>query len=192
MGKHKKIVQWIVGLGVVLAAAVILLRWGHTRMLKAVYPRGYSELVSSAAAEFGLEEELVYAVIRQESGFNPDVVSSAGAVGLMQLTPATFEWLQKQESGSITLSSDALTTPEVNIRYGCRFLALLLKKYGVTRTALCAYNAGMGRVDSWLEDSSVSSDGVNLSSIPYEETRNYADRVENAYRMYCELYGDTA
>lgn len=173
----------------VLAGAVLLLRWGRERMLKSVYPRLYGEIVAAEAAENGLDENLVFAVIRQESSFQPDAVSSAGAVGLMQLMPDTFEWLQKQDGGSVSLSAETLSQPEINVRYGCRLLALLLQHYGTVRTALCAYNAGMSRVDSWLSDEALSSDGQTLSSIPYEETRNYADRVENAYRMYRELYG---
>ncbi len=176
------------GIAVLIVAAVFLLRWGHERLLKSMYPRTYAEIVSEQARENGLDPNLVYAVIRQESGFHADVESGAGAIGLMQLTPDTFEWLQRKEGAQTALSPDALTQPDVNVRYGCRFLALLLKKYGVRRTALCAYNAGMGRVDSWLGDASVSKDGRNLDAIPYAETRNYVERVEESYRQYQDLY----
>jgi soluble lytic murein transglycosylase len=191
MKKHKKAVLISALLVILVIAVIFLLRWEHERILKAMYPRSFSEIVTAEAAENGLNPNLVYAVIRQESSFNAEAKSKAGAIGLMQLTPATFEWLQKKESGSAALSSDELTKPSVNIRYGCRFLALLLKRYGITRTALCAYNAGMGKVDSWLKDSSLSRDGKNLSSIPYAETRNYAQKVEDNLRQYTEIYGET-
>lgn len=189
--KHKRALLLILLLAALAIASVFFLRWGHERLLKTLYPRSFSELVASEAKENNLDPNFVYAVIRQESGFNPAAKSKAGAVGLMQLTPATFEWLQKKETGRAALSAEALTTPSVNIRYGCRFLALLIRRYGVTKTALCAYNAGIGNVDSWLKDSALSRDGKNLSSIPYPETRNYTQKVEDNARRYAEIYGKT-
>lgn len=175
-------------IAVLLVGAVFLLRWGHERLLKSMYPRSYASIVAARAKENGLDPNLVYAVIRQESGFQAGAQSGAGAVGLMQLTPDTFEWLQRKEGAQDPLSSDALTQPDVNVRYGCRFLALLLNRYGVRRTALCAYNAGIGRVDSWLGDASLSKDGRNLDAIPYAETQNYVEKVEENYRQYRDLY----
>jgi soluble lytic murein transglycosylase len=188
MKKHKKLLIACVVLAVLVIAAVFLLRWCHTRLLQKMYPREYAAIVISEAKENGLDPNLVYAVIRQESRFNADAKSGAGAIGLMQLTPDTFEWLQKKESDGTALSSSALSKPSVNIKYGCRFLALLLKKYGVLHTALCAYNAGQGRVDGWLKDGSISKDGKTLSSVPYAETKNYALKVEQNYQQYKALY----
>ena len=175
-------------LAALLAAGVFALRWAHTRFLRRMYPRGYAEIVVREAGQNGLEPALVYAVIRAESNFDPDAESSAGALGLMQLTPDTFEWLRRGEPDAEGYSDADLRRPEINIRYGCRFLALLLQKYGVRRTALCAYNAGMGTVNSWLKDAGLSKDGRNLDSIPYAETRGYADAVEKNYRQYQQLY----
>jgi soluble lytic murein transglycosylase len=186
----KKRSRRILFAAVLLAAAVFLLRWGWDRLQRSLYPRTYASIVATEAAENGLDPNLVYAVIRQESGFNADAESGAGALGLMQLTPDTFQWLLQQESADTSLTADSLRDPQTNIRYGCRFLALLKKRYSVLRTALCAYNAGMGRVDSWLEDSSVSSDGKNLDTVPYRETREYAEKVLDNYRRYQEIYGD--
>lgn len=188
MKKHKKILITCAVLAVLIVAAIFLLRWCHTRFLKKMYPRTYSEIVIKEAKQNGLDPNLVYAVIRQESNFDPDARSGAGAIGLMQLTPDTFEWLQKKEPAAAVRPSNALYLPDVNVRYGCRFLSLLLKKYGSRRTALCAYNAGMGRIDAWLKDSQTSKDGKNLDNIPYPETRNYAQRVEQNYQQYQELY----
>lgn len=173
-------------LAVLLAAAAVLLRIGYEHFQKSVYPLRYTEYVNQYSEKYQLEPALVYAVIRSESNFDMDAKSHSGALGLMQLMPDTFQWLQKKEGGSY--SEEDLFRPEINIRYGCEYLSMMLKKYKVRRTAICAYNAGSGKVDNWLKDPAYSSDGVNLKSIPYKETRNYADEVENSYEKYKKLY----
>lgn len=175
-------------LTVLVIAGILISRWSYHRFMVKMYPRTYSEIVVKEAEQNGLDPYLVYSVIRAESNFNPQAKSKAGALGLMQLTPATFEWLQKKDKSESALSQEKLYAPEVNVRYGCRFLSLLLKKYSIRRTALCAYNAGIARVDSWLKDENLSNDGISLKSIPYPETRNYADIVEQNYRQYEKLY----
>ena len=153
------------------------------------YPQKYSEEVTRCAAEYQVDESLVYAVIRTESGFREEVVSNAGAIGLMQLMPSTFDWLQEKLEGSVVYPSDSLKTADVNIRYGTYFLSLLLERYdGNLRTACAAYNAGTTTVDGWLSDSRYSKDGRTLTAIPYSETEHYVERVEKALAMYRELY----
>lgn len=187
--RHRKALIVCALLVLLLAAAFLLLRWSRTAFLKKMYPRTYSEIVVKEAKRNGLDPNFVYAVIRAESDFDPDAESKAGAVGLMQLTPETFQWLQKREDASPVLPAGDLYKPEINIRYGCRFLALLLQTYRIRRTALCAYNAGMGTVNQWLGRSEVSKDGKNLDTIPYPETRKYADAVELYCQRYRDLYG---
>ncbi len=178
----------------ILAAAVFFFSGDGMSGLKGkvyswFYPQKYTAEVKASAAEFGVDEALIYAVIRTESGFRPEVVSHAGAVGLMQLMPETFEWLQNSHDGSVTRTTADLTDPAVNIRYGTCFLSMLLRDYnGDVRTAAAAYNAGSTTVDGWLGDTRYSSDGRHLSLIPYEETSNYADKVAEAYEMYKKLY----
>ena len=154
-----------------------------------IYPQKYTEQVEKYASEFGVDEALVYAVIRTESGFREDVESHAGAIGLMQLMPSTFDWLQESLEGEITYSSDSLTDPDINIRYGTYYLSILLNQYdNDVNTAVAAYNAGTTTVDGWLQDSSCSTDGKTLTKIPYEETDNYVERVESTYDIYKKLY----
>lgn len=153
-----------------------------------LYPQEYEQQVKKAAAEFHVEEPLIYAVIRTESGFRPEVESSVGAQGLMQLMPSTFDWLQESLDGEITYSSDALSDPEINIRYGTYLLSVLLKQYEVRDTAIAAYNAGTSTVDGWLEDTTISPDGKTLTNIPYEETAGYVKKVDEAYEIYQNLY----
>lgn len=163
-----------------------------SKVYSAFYPQKYSEQVQKYSKEFGVEEALVYAVIRTESGFRSDAESSAGAVGLMQLMPSTFDWLQENLYGEVVYTADALRDPDVNIRFGTYLLSILLKEYNENmKTAVAAYNAGNSTVNGWLEDPQYSPDGSSLTNIPYEETANYVKRVSNAYDMYKELYGGT-
>ena len=154
---------------------------------KAVYPRHYREIVEREAKAFGLEDHLVYAVIKAESGFRKNAVSSAGALGLMQMTPGTFEWMQTHLGGPC--KEEDLFDPAVSIRFGCGLLRLLLDEYGSLPVALSAYNAGMGNVTSWLSDPACSPDGVTLTHIPFAETRLYVERVLRYKATYDQIYG---
>ena len=153
------------------------------------YPQKYSQQVAAESKEFGVDEALIYSVIRTESGFRPEVESHAGAVGLMQLMPDTFNWLQEKLDGEVKHDVSALKNPDVNIRYGTYFLSILLDRYGGDiRTVAAAYNAGTTTADNWLSDTKYSSDGISLKVIPYEETSHYADKVVKTYDMYKKLY----
>lgn len=183
--------KWMISLlavAVVIAASCFLLNRGYQYFMKQAYPVRYESIVAKAAKENGLEPALVYSVIKAESNFRAEAVSHAGAVGLMQLTPETFTWLQTKLKGERAYTAEDLKTPEVNIRYGCKFLSILLEKYSVEKTSLSAYNAGMGTVNTWLKDPQVSKDGKTLERIPYDETRNYVSAVLENYQKYKDLY----
>lgn len=153
---------------------------------KQLYPREFTEYVEKYSNEFSVPEELVFAVIYCESSFDPDAKSSVGAIGLMQLMPATLDWL----SGLLDEESPSgeINDPETNIKYGTFYLSYLYEKFGSWETALAAYNAGHGRVATWLEDSEYSDDGITLKYIPFEETRSYVNRVLSAKEEYYSLY----
>ena len=155
--------------------------------LRWLYPRQYSQVVSREAGEFQLEEALVYAVIRAESGFDREARSHAGALGLMQLTEPTFQWMAVEyppENGG----GDMLDVND-NIHCGCALLRRLLDHYGQLEVALAAYNAGIGNVDHWLEEGKHSEDGETLSSIPFPETAAYVKKVLRNREVYRRLYG---
>ena len=154
---------------------------------KLSYPREYSEYVDKAARDYDLQPALIYAVIRTESGFDPDAESSVGARGLMQLMPSSFEWLLQKRGETDKYTSDALFDPAVNIDYGAYLLRYFYDYYGTEQCAVAAYNAGFV-VSDWLADSSYSPDGVTLTEIPYPETSQYVDKVESAKSVYIELY----
>ncbi len=150
------------------------------------YPRRYNEYVAQYSSDYGVPEYIVYAVIQVESGYSSNAVSDAGAIGLMQMTPDTFAWV----SMLMKRSADAgmLYDPRTNIEYGTYLLSYLYIRYNRWDTALAAYNAGMARVDDWLLNSDYSEDGINLTSIPIDETRQYVRKVNEAIRVYQRLY----
>lgn len=165
----------------------IIIYKGYSHFYRSLYPIKYDNYVRQAANKYNVDEALVYAVIHTESGFDADARSQAGAMGLMQIMPATYTWLQTHlppKDGS----TENLLEPETNIEYGVYMLSFLMEHYGNERTALCAYNAGMGTVDKWLTDSELSYDGRTISVIPYPETSQYADKVLCAEEMYNKLY----
>lgn len=162
-------------------AAPPFVEWAARNWL---YPRPYREIVQREAAEFQLDESLVYAVMKAESGFDEKASSHAGAHGLMQLTEQTFQWvcsLSPPENGG-----EDILDPGDNVHCGCALLELLKNRYGSWQVALCAYNAGMGTVDGWL--SQHSSDGESLDAIPYPETAAYVEKVEKYRARYEKLY----
>lgn len=171
-----------------LSAAVLFIAFSVTgkTVLKIFYPMKYNEFVEKYSGEYGVEPELVYAVIKTESSFNPDAVSSADAVGLTQITPETFEWIKTklgEEKRNLSL-----TDPETSIKYGAFFLGYLVNEFENTDTALAAYHAGRGRVNGWLGDKNISPDGKTLCEIPIPETAHYVSKVNRALNIYRNLY----
>lgn len=171
-------------LAVVLIACAYMAVSGY--IARRLHPTHYSEFVSDSSLEFGVPPSVVYAVIKTESSFREGVTSPAGAMGLMQLTPDTFDWL-RWKTGEV-MATDALFTPEVNIRYGTMLLAILYEEFGSWDTVFAAYNAGLNRVRLWLANPDYS-DGVSLTDIPYSETKNYVKKVGAAVSEYRRLYG---
>ena len=142
------------------------------------YPLKYASIIRGHAAHYRLSPVLLAAVIESESKFDPNARSSAGAVGLMQLTPTTAEGIAQYTGGSGFRLSD-LTNPEINVRYGAWYLRHLLDKYHDERTALAAYNAGQENVDRWL---------AAHEPVQFAETRAYVDRVERLKGIYRRAY----
>lgn len=155
--------------------------------LRSEYPKPYHQLVLKVSKEFNVDENLIYAIMRQESKFKTDAVSSANARGLLQITEPTFDWL-KMKLNDTTTEYEDLFEPEYNLRYGAYFLSLLRAEFKETSTQLAAYNAGMNITKSWLSDGEYSNNGKTLDVIPYPETRNYVKIVLENYRIYEEIY----
>jgi soluble lytic murein transglycosylase len=144
------------------------------------YPLRYEQIVRGHARNYSLDPALVAAVIYQESKFKPNARSTSGAIGLMQLLPATAKGIALHTGGS-AFRVDDLYDPEINVRYGAWYLRHLLRKYGDERSALAAYNAGQDNVDRWRRDG---------REIQFPETRAYVNRVEDLKQIYRDAYGD--
>ncbi|RNC67642.1 MAG: outer membrane protein assembly factor BamD [Desulfuromonadales bacterium] len=158
-----------------------LTQWGI------IYPRGFRDSVSELAAEQRVSEELVYALIKAESSFNPTAVSPVGAIGLMQLMPATAKAVANGNGKNGV--TQRLTEPEFNIKLGIRHLKDLLKQYkGNVVSAVAAYNAGSTPVDRWRKNLPFTKEDEFIENIPYHETREYVKKVLAGADMYRRLY----
>jgi soluble lytic murein transglycosylase len=142
------------------------------------YPLRYEQIVRGHARNYDLDAALLAAVIYQESKFKADAHSKSGAIGLMQLLPATAEGIALHTGGSAFRLED-LYNPEINIRYGAWYLHNLFQKYRDERLVLAAYNAGQGNVDRWRAEG---------DAIAFPETRAYVDRVEHLKHVYGEAW----
>ncbi len=160
---------------------------GALPLWTAGYPRAYSDLVSQNAALNGLSEGLVYAFIRAESGFTPAVKSGAGAIGLMQMMPATAK-LTAREKGEF--NPQRLIVPEYNIKLGTRHLHDLMKEHnGDVVYMAAAYNAGSSALERWKKCYKGLKKDEFIESIPYQETRDYVKKVYASAATYRQLYG---
>jgi soluble lytic murein transglycosylase len=141
------------------------------------FPVLWEPLVTSEAGRNGLDAAWVHGVMRSESALIETARSSAGAIGLMQITPATARQLAKQH-GMAYKGSSQLKEAELNIRFGTRFMRDLLDKYGQNPVLVsAAYNAGPNAVNRWLDTRPLSHTPVWVETIPYYETRDYIPRV---------------
>lgn len=142
------------------------------------YPLRYETILTTHARTYGLDPALLAAVVYTESRFRADARSPAGALGLMQLLPETGEAIALRTGGDRLVVAD-LFDPELNVRYGSWYLRELLRKYHDRRTALAAYHAGQGNVDSWR------ARGVGIQ---FAETRAYVDDVLSLVPVYRRAY----
>jgi len=171
-----------------LTITIIGIIFGSKAVLKYMYPIKYESVVERVSKDYGVEKELIYAIIKCESGFDENAESHAGAHGLMQITPETFEWVSKYQAKSKELKIADIHRPEINIKIGTLFVATLIKKYQNEVLALCAYNAGMNAVDRWLRENDEFKKTADTEHIPYPETKEYVRRVRRAKKMYQKLY----
>lgn len=187
----------MMGLAVLLviatAVGVLAIAWtamdaGYDTYIKSTYTLEYYDTVIAACEQYDVSPSLVYAVIRTESKFDPNAVSSADARGLMQLTAVALEWIRLRSDEFDDVTLDQLFDPATNIRCGVYFISLLQEQFSDEQTVVAAYNAGLGKVRDWLGDSTYSDDGKTLHTIPYAETRSYVKRVASSKAIYQEYY----
>lgn len=150
-------------------------------------PNEYSVSIEKYSAEYNLNPNLVRAVIKTESSYNPMSVSNMGAYGLMQITDQTGYYIASN-IGMGNFNQTMLYNPDVNIQMGCWYLRNLINEFDNVNTALAAYNAGRGNVVKWLNNPEYSPNKEELTKIPFKETANYVKRVNFYEKLYTICY----
>jgi soluble lytic murein transglycosylase len=175
-------------LAAVILAVATLVRPADHAVQEIKLPLRHDDIIRQQAREKGVDAALIAAVIYTESHFR-DQTSRAGAKGLMQLMPSTAEYIA-HKSGGVRFQRADLATPQINIAYGTWYLRYLLQKYrGNTLLALAAYNAGEGKVDEWRARAAARGETFRVADhIPFQETRDYVDRVLSARSDYRRTY----
>ena len=163
--------------------------------LKEVYPQNYSKLVDTFSKKYDINTSVIYALIRSESFFDKEIVSSAGAIGLTQLMSPTAEEIAQK----LKIKEYSLVDPETNIMFGTYYLSELIRRSdGSLLRAFFSYNAGFRKVTTWLNSSMMDFGKTGnldmvlfLETIPVSETREYGRKLVSATIMYEYLYGNT-
>ena len=187
-----------------LQAAALAQRWDwHAQAIATIsraeywddlelrFPLAYRDGVVNQARASALDPAWVYAVIRQESGFRPDARSPVGALGLMQLMPATGRQIARELRDAT--DDPPLLQPDANIRYGVHYLRRMLERLQNNPVlATAAYNAGPHKVAQWLPARAAVPADVWVETIPYRETRAYVQRVMEYAAIYQRRLGSPA
>jgi len=154
------------------------------------WPPAYQSTIAEAfPAKASIEPELVWAIMREESHYRVDARSAVGAMGLLQLMPATAAQLAR-ENGRPDFVAEDLFEPETNIALGALYLDQLATRFdGRMSAAIASYNAGPRRVSAWLRgDAKRLDDDVWVENIPYDQTRSYVKRVQRSLHVYARFY----
>ncbi len=154
---------------------------------RAAYPEAFRSAVAPAARERGLDPEYLWAIMRQESGYEPEAVSYADAIGLLQLIPQTAS--RVAEGLGVPFVREMLFDPAWNARLAAQYNARLRRAHGLP-LAFAAYNGGGHRVTTWLRDRAPMDLDHFVERIPITQTKNYARRVTSHYARYVYLRED--
>jgi soluble lytic murein transglycosylase len=181
---HRVVPVLVVG----LLCLVALLWWrGPVWFQRLYHPLGYESDIARAAKANDIDPYLVAAVINVESGYSPDEISSRGAIGLMQLMPATAREVARERAIPAEVDTEGLKAPKTNITIGTAYLAALMTRYdGNLASALGAYNGGLSNGDRW--HTAGSSTAEVSKRIDFPETRTYVANVLKERETYRKLY----
>lgn len=155
------------------------------------YPTKHFDIIKSESSKNNIDPYLILSIIKTESGFNQNAISNKKAKGLMQIMDSTAKEINNNINVTDTID-DNIYNIDINIALGCKYFSTLINKYsGNYYLAICAYNAGMGNVDKWIEQGLISDkldEHKNVKDIPFPQTRNYLNKVVSTYEMYRLLY----
>jgi len=152
-----------------------------------LYPLAYQNTIETLSAKYSLDPFLTLSIVREESRFDYEAKSSAGAIGLMQLMPGTAFRLDRELSLGVQTSRD-LTDVQKNLHIGIYYLSHLVREFGAYPQAIAAYNAGEETVRKWMREGNYKSADEFIEDIPYIETRNYVKRVLTSFYEYKRSY----
>lgn len=182
----KKVILHVV---LVILIILFILIATFSILKKIFYPLKYFDIVKKEAEINNLDPYLVMSIIKTESNFNRYAISSKQAKGLMQIMDSTANDIKSSLGENIDISD--IFAENTNIKLGCKYLASLINRYnGNYYLAICAYNAGMGNVDKWLEEKIVDTNLKEYKNvnIPFSQTKDYLYKVINSYEIYRRLY----
>ncbi len=154
---------------------------------KLAYPLYWVAEINIAGKKLFIDPFLITALIREESYFNENARSSSNAMGLMQLMPATANYMISKLNMDIPSSSD-LTEPRLNLYLGCHYLQYLSEKFDNDLYVIAAYNGGEGSVTKWTKTFRTNDNDEFIENIPFDETRNYVKKVFRSYHLYGKIY----
>lgn len=192
MSERPRFFRWYRTIPLLAMALVAALSLGLVRAPSSIvrgwmYPINHREAILESSSRHGVDPLLACAIIKCESNWNDNAVSDAGAVGLMQLMPATSAEIAGFGLVDSSVYDPAnLTDPRTNIEYGCAYLGQLQEYLGSTDEVIAAYNAGPGSVDEWL-----SGGGDIADVIGFPETALYLASVKRSYGQYQTYYDET-
>ena len=179
-----KKLMWIFVVAIMICIAIL---WIYRNIL---FPRRYKDIVEQASSIYNVDPNLVYAIIKQESGFDKKALSHSGAKGLMQIMNATANDMVRNIE-SLNYDNYDLYDPYTNIFIGTKYISYLINHFnGNYYLAITAYNAGMGKVEGWLDKAyNEYTDYTEIYKlIEYPETKNYLTSVLTYYDYYTKLY----
>lgn len=187
MKKNKLLRFSIIAIIIVISVCILLNMFLKTF----IYKTNYLGILQDKTKDYYVDPYLALSVIKAESNFNKDAISSKEAYGLMQLLYSTANEVNSEVLLVDNLQPSDLYNEEVNIILGTKYLSNLIKYYnGNHHLAICAYNAGCGNVDKWIEKGIINKNFSvkEADKIPYDETSNYVKKVIKNYKIYKLLY----